>query len=311
MRCSRMLIAFVALAIVVWTAFTEFATPVEALQARTQIVMLGTGSPNPTPDQSGPATAIVVDQQVYLVDAGPGIVRRVEAARLNGMEPFNAGNLNKVFLTHLHSDHTLGLPDLMFSPWVLGRMEAISVYGPPGTKRMTDHLEEAWSEDIYMRLFGLEPQPSTEGYKALTHEIEGSGLIYSDELVQVFAIPVNHGSWPVAYGYKFVTPDRVIVISGDAGPSPALFEACDGCDVLIHEVYSSVGLESRPLEWQRYHRSYHTSTVELAKLAQRSNPDLLVLYHQLLWGVPDNLAGEMKAEGYLGRVVSARDLDVF
>ena len=108
-----------------------------------------------------------------------------------------------------------------------------------------------------------------------------------------------------------MTPDRVIVISGDAGPSPALFEACDGCDVLIHEVYSSVGLESRPPEWQRYHRSYHTSTVELAKLAQRSNPDLLVLYHQLLWGVPDNLAGEMKAGGYLGRVVSARDLDVF
>ncbi len=300
-----------ALAIFVCGSLPGVATPARASQVRTQVVMLGTGSPNPTPDQSGPATAIVVDQQVYLIDAGPGIVRRVEAARLKGIEPLTASSLNKVFLTHLHSDHTLGLPDLMFSPWVLGRTEPISVYGPPGTKRMADYLEEAWSEDIYMRLFGLEPQPSTEGYKASTHEIEGPGLIYSDELVRVFAIPVEHGSWPAAYGYKFETPDRVIVISGDAGPSPALFEACDGCDVLIHEVYSPVGLENRPSEWQRYHRSYHTSSVELAQMAQKSKPELLVLYHQLLWGVPDNLTDEIEASGYFGRVVSARDLDIF
>ncbi len=115
----------------------------------------------------------------------------------------------------------------------------------------------------------------------------------------------------MAYGNKSVTPHRVILISGEAGTSSTPFEHREGRAVLIHEVYSSVGLESRPPEWQRYHRSYHTSTVELAKLAQQSNPDLLVLYHQLLWGVPDNLAGEMKAGGYLGRVVSARDLDVF
>ena len=311
MRCTEMLRVVFALTIFVCGSLLGMAMPAGALQARTQVVMLGTGNPNPTPDQSGPATAIVVDQQVYLIDAGPGIVRRVEAARLKGIEPFNANSLNKVFLTHLHSDHTLGLPDLMFSPWVSGRTESISVYGPPGTKRMTNHLEEAWSEDIYMRLFGLEPRSSTEGYKASTHEIEGPGLIYSDELVRVYAIPVVHGSWPAAYGYKFETPDRVIVISGDAAPSPILFEACDGCDVLIHEVYSPVGLERRPPEWQRYHRSYHTSTVELAEMAQKSNPKLLVLYHQLLWGVPDNLTDEIEASGYFGRVVSARDLDIF
>ena len=127
-----------ALAIFVCGSLLGVATPARALQVRTQVVMLGTGSPNPTPDQSGPATAIVVDQQVYLIDAGPGIVRRVEAARLKGIEPLTASSLNKVFLTHLHSDHTLGLPDLMFSPWVLGRTEPISVYGRPGTKRMAD-----------------------------------------------------------------------------------------------------------------------------------------------------------------------------
>jgi len=311
MRRSRAFVVLIAWTTLACGLFLLAPVHVRALQARTQVVMLGTGNPNPTPEQSGPATAIIVDQRVYLVDAGPGIVRRAEAARLKGVEPLSSSNLNRVFLTHLHSDHTVGLPDLMFSPWVLGRTEPISVYGPPGTKRMTDHLEEAWSEDIYMRLFGLEPQASTEGYKAATHEIEGPGLIYSDELVRVFAIPVQHGSWPSAYGYKFETPDQVIVISGDAGPSPALFEACDRCDVLIHEAYSPVGLESRPPEWQEYHRSYHTSTVELAQMAQNSRPELLVLYHQLLWGVPDNLADEMLAAGYQGRVVSSRDLDVF
>jgi len=311
MRRSEMFLMFCTLSLLVWSQLFLVVKPASGLQGRTQVVMLGTGNPNPTPNQSGPATAIVVDQQVYLIDAGPGVVRRAEGARLKGLESFRAQNLNKVFITHLHSDHTLGLPDLMFSPWVLGRAEPLAVYGPPGTKRMTEHLEEAWSEDIYMRLFGLEPQSSAEGYKAETYEIEEPGLIYSDELVRVFAIPVEHGSWPTAYGYKFETPDKVIVISGDAAPSPAIFEACDHCDVLIHEVYSPVGLESRPPEWQRYHRSYHTSSVELAQLVQQSNPGVLELYHQLLWGVPDNLVDEIAGAGYSGRVVSAQDLDIF
>src|SRR6476646_2251236 len=105
--------------------------------ARTRLVRLGTGTPNDDPDRSGPAVAIVVKGSVYLVDAGPGIVRRAAlAARVDSMPELRATNLRRVFLTHLHSDHTTGLPDLIFSTWVLGRTAPLDVYGPPGTSRM-------------------------------------------------------------------------------------------------------------------------------------------------------------------------------
>jgi ribonuclease BN (tRNA processing enzyme) len=101
------------------------------------------------------------------------------------------------------------------------------------------------------------------------------------------------------------------VVSGDSGPSDALVAACNGCDILVHEVYSTAGLATRPPEWQRYHRIYHTSSAELAALATKARPGLLVLYHQLFWGTADDaLVAEVK-QSYSGKVVSGRDLDVF
>lgn len=277
----------------------------------TRVVILGTGNPNSDPDRWGPAVAVVVGGQAYLVDAGAGVVRRAAAAARIHDLPLTELDLKRVFITHLHSDHTIGLPDLIFSPWVLGRPEPLEVYGPPGLERMTHHLLEAWREDIDMRLFGLEPQPYVDGYSAVIHESRG-GLIYEDENVRVEAIPVAHGSWPYSFGYRFQTADRIIVISGDARPSPALIEACNGCDILVHEVYSSARLPGRPLEWQTYHSSFHTSTDELAEIATAARPDLLLMYHQLFWGDSDeDLERQVRAAGYAGRVVSARDLVVY
>ena len=275
-----------------------------------QLVMLGTGTPNADPERSGPAVAVVVDGRSYLVDAGPGVVRRAAAAMADGNRALGAASLERVFISHLHSDHTLGLPDLMFSPWVLGRRVPLEVYGPPGIGAMTENLEEAWTEDIQMRLFGLEPR-NNRNYRAVTHEIEG-GPVYEDDGVRIEAISVTHGSWPEAFGFRFESSDRVIVISGDAAPSPALVDACDGCDILVHEVYSTERLPTRPSEWQTYHRSFHTSTVELAELARRAQPKLLVLYHQLYWGATDDdLIREIREAGYEGAVVSGRDLGVY
>ncbi len=128
----------------------------------------------------------------------------------------------------------------------------------------------------------------------------------------MFAIQVPHGSWEHAYAYRFEGPDRTIVISGDTSPTEAIVEACDGCDVLVHEVYSAERFATRPPEWQRYHRAFHTSTTELAELARRARPGLLVLYHQLFWGTDDEgLVREIRAAGYAGAVRSGRDLDVF
>lgn len=308
MPAARVLLSILALCPV--AVMSGAPSTVAARAPRSELVMLGTGTPNDDPERSGPAVAVVVDGQVYLVDAGPGVVRRAAVARAKGLAAFSATALSRVFLTHLHSDHTLGLPDLMFSPWVLERKVPLDVYGPRGTADMTAHLEAAWRDDIAVRLYGLEPQ-HTRNYRAVTHEI-APGVVYRDDRVTVRAIPVTHGSWPQAFAYRFDTPDRRFVISGDTVASDAIAAACDGCDVLVHEVYSAERFTTRPAEWQTYHKAFHTSTTELAAVATKARPKLLVLYHQLFWGTTDDgLLREMAAAGYAGRVVSARDVDVY
>ena len=277
--------------------------------AGTKIVLLGTGTPNADPSRSGPSVAIVVDGTTYLVDSGPGIVRRAAAAEAMGVDALGVTELGIVFLTHLHSDHTLGLADLIFSPWVLQREKPLEVYGPPGTTAMVDHLLEAYAEDVRVRIDGLAPVNST-GYKVNTHEIH-PGIAYQNESLKIEAFAVPHGAWRYAYGYRFETPHRTIVISGDTTPTESVVENCTECDVLIHEVYSAHEFMDRPEEWQRYHASAHTSTTELAAIATRAKPGLLILYHQLFWGADArDLLKEIR-EGYPGRVVSGRDLEVY
>ena len=285
------------------------STPSLPAQSKTQVVLLGTGTPNADPDRSGPAVAIVINDTPYVVDCGPGVVRRAAAAERKGVNGLSVAKLRRLFITHLHSDHTVGLADFIFTPAVLERDAALELYGPPGIKAMTSHILKAYAEDINIRLRGLEPS-KPRGYVVNVHEIK-AGVIYRDENVTVTAFPVKHGSWKRAFGFRFETPDRVVVISGDCAPSESVIEACNGCDVLIHEVYSTAGFARRPPEWQRYHSSFHTSSKELAGLATKARPGLLVLYHQLQWGVtPEQLLGEIK-EGYSGAVVSGNDLDVY
>jgi ribonuclease BN (tRNA processing enzyme) len=276
----------------------------------TQLVLLGTGTPNDDPDHSGPAVAVVVGNDVYLVDAGPGIVRRAALAkRQDSLPALAAENLRRVFLTHLHSDHTVGLPDLILSPWVLGRTAPLEIYGPRGTRRMVDLLESAYSEDIGIRLKGGEPSNKT-GYVAMAHDVS-PGIVYRDSNVTVTAFAVSHGKWAQAFGYRFQTRDRSIVVSGDTEPSDAVVRACNGCDVLLHEVYSASRLKTRTPDWQHYHRAYHTSGEELGSVAARARPKVLVLYHQLYWGDTDEgLVREVQAH-FSGRVVSGKDLGIY
>lgn len=284
--------------------------PAVAFAADTpRVVILGTGTPNADPDRSGPAVAVIAGGRAYLVDCGPGVVRRAAAAARRGIPALEADRLGIVFVTHLHSDHTLGLADLIFTPWVLERRTPLEAYGPPGIGAMTRHLLAAYEEDIRVRQQGLEPDKH-EGYRVNAHEIR-EGVIYRDSNVTVTAFAVPHANWKHAFGYRFETHDRVIVVSGDTRPSDAVVRACDGCDVLVHEVYSAERFKKRPPEWQRYHADAHTSTEELAALATRARPRLLVLYHQLLWGATDeDLVREVR-QGYEGAVVSARDLDIY
>ncbi len=281
----------------------------QAHSGATRVVMLGTGTPNADPDRSGPAVAVVVGDRAYLVDCGPGVVRRASAAYRAGVDALAVEKLERVFITHLHSDHTLGYPDLIFTPWVLGRSVPLEAYGPPGLASMTELIRSAYDQDIRMRLDGLEPA-NEHGHKVNVHEIE-SGVVYEDDRVKITAFSVQHGSWCHAFGYRFDTADRSVVISGDTAPCDALIEIAQGCDVLVHEVYSQAGFETRPPQWKRYHAKFHTSTTQLAEIATRVQPGLLVLYHQLYWGsTDDDLVAEVR-RGYDGAVVSAQDLEQY
>ena len=280
--------------------------------ARTQVVMLGTGTPIPTPNRSGPATAIVVNGKAYIVDFGPGVVRRAAEVSKEYGGPINALNVDQLgiaFLTHLHHDHSAGLPDLVYTSWTHGRENAFELYGPPGTAAMASNVAEAWQEDNRYRLYGVEPA-TPSGWKINAHEIE-EGVVYRDERVTVEALKVKHGTWPNAFAYKFTTPDKVIVISGDAAYDPKLEAMATGADILIHEVVSEAALNQRSEFWQNYHRSNHTTSYELAALASRAKPKQLILYHVLVFGLEDETVLQEVKSRYDGTVILAEDLDIY
>lgn len=275
--------------------------------------MLGSGNPNPSPSQSGPSVAIIVNDTPYIVDFGPGLIRKAASMtpRYGGeIKGLDVKNIKRAFLTHLHSDHTIGYPDLILTPWVMGRDEALEVYGPEGLNNMTQHILEAYEEDIRYRLYGYEPA-NNQGWRVNSHEITEEGTIYKDDNIKVEAFPVTHGTWPNAWGFRFTTPDKVIVLSGDSSPTDKIIEYASGADILIHEVYYKKGFDTKNEFWKKYHAINHTSTYELADIANKTNPKLLVLYHILFWGANDeDITNEISSK-YKGKVIVGKDLDIY
>ena len=284
-------------------------------RAPAKVVLLGTGTPAATPDRSGPATAVVVNDTAYLVDFGPGVVRRASAAATaRAISALQPTRLRVAFATHLHSDHTVGYPDLIFSPWTLGRRDPLEVYGPAGLSAMTTHLLEAYRADVETRTNPEGNQRTfPDGYKVNAHEIT-AGPVYKDANVVVTAFATKHAM--ESYGYRFDTPGRSIVISGDTNPTQATIDACRGCDVLIHEVHTAAWLDARPEAggapagtFRRFSEKYHTTTEQLAELARQAKPKLLILYHYNSLS-PEELQADMMKR-YAGHFVIGRDLDVF
>ena len=279
--------------------------------SRTWIVLLGTGTPGSEPDRFGPATAIVAGGTAYLIDAGPGVVRRAAAgAIVTGLPALDVPNLRVVFFTHLHSDHTIGYPDLILSPWVLGRPVPLEAYGPPGLDAMTSALLEAYREDIRVRVEGPERLPR-DLVTVETHEIE-PGLVYEDGVMRVEAFAVPHGTWDHAFGFKLTTDDRTIVISGDTGPFDGLAEIAAGADVLIHEAYGAEGLRLRQPETQFYHGTFHTSAVKVGEIAARAGVGMVVLHHQIhpAGDTPEEMVEQVRIS-FDGEVFYGRDLEVY
>jgi ribonuclease BN (tRNA processing enzyme) len=293
--------------------FALIAGQFGAAQTGSELVVLGTGMPAADPDRFGPAVAVIVNGTAYLVDCGPGVVRRAAAAAQHDHVPaLEASNLKIVFITHLHFDHTLGYPDLILSAWAPRGENPLAAYGPVGLQDMTRHILEAWKKDIEVRTHGL--QKISTPPRVQVHEIQ-PGVVYQDTNVKVTAFLVRHGSWDQAFGYRFDTPDRSIVISGDTSPADSVINACNGCDLLLHEMYDDSmvkAADQHKVPSREYFAAFHTSAQELAKIATKARPKLLVLYHQLGAPVDDGRMLEaLRTAGYKGPAVSAHDLDVY
>ncbi len=204
----------------------------------------------------------------------------------------------------------MGYADLIITPWIAGRDEPLQAFGPRGLKDMTEHILTAYRVDLDNRM-----RERGKKYRmAEAHEIS-PGVVYRDAKVTVTAFAVPHGDLE-AYGYRFQTPDRVIVISGDTSPTDAIVSACNGCDILVHEHYSTASFARVEPRWQQYRLRHHTSTKQLAELAAKARPALLILYHRSNPGGGGNSAPESEVIEemnalYEGRWVSGHDLDVY
>ena len=281
------------------------------LYADTKLLILGSGTPNPDPERSGSAYAIVTNGQSYLVDFGPGVIRRASAFSPSWggeFESMEIQNLNYAFLTHLHSDHSAGLADLILSPWVLEREEPLNLFGPRGLKRMANKITDAYQIDIDYRINGSQPS-NLEGYKTKVTEI-AEGIIYEDKYIAVEAFENNHGDFKNSFGFVFTTKDKKIVISGDTAYSQKVIEKSKEADILVHEVYSEKGFKEKTKDWQIYHKAHHTSAPDVGKIASMSKPKKLVLSHILFWGNSKESIVEEVKSNFDGEVIIAEDLMV-
>tara|TARA_B100000963_G_scaffold348908_1_gene357188 strand:+ start:530 stop:1474 length:945 start_codon:yes stop_codon:yes gene_type:complete len=283
-----------------------------ALFSETKLIVLGSGTPNPDPERYGSGYAVVVNNSAYIIDFGPGIVRRISA-----MSPTWGGdypsmelqNINIAFLTHIHSDHSGALADLILTPWIMGRNEPLRLYGPPGLNAMSKNITEAYIDDIDYRLYGSQPSNKL-GYTTKVTEISKDGLIFKDDNVEVTAFKNAHGDFQNSFGFLFVTKDKKILLSGDTAVSENLKKYGTDLDILVHEVFSSETFINKTKDWQIYHQAHHTSSIDLGIIANELKPKKLVLSHILFWGASEeSLLNDVK-KNFNGDTVIAKDLMV-
>ena len=285
---------------------------ISTASASTKLFILGTGTPNPNPERMGSSYLVLANDEPYLFDYGTGVVRRIAAFSTSWGGKYQAlevENLKYAFLTHIHSDHTLGLADLIITPWIMGRSEPLKIFGPKGAEYMHTNIIKAYQPDIDYRIYGTQPQNST-GYKVIFNELKDK-FVYQDENIKVTAFLNDHGDLQESYGFLIETTDKKILISGDTAMSKNLISYGENLDYLIHEIYSQKGFNNKTPDWQKYHQAHHTGPKEVAEIANLLQPKSLILSHILFWGSSEQEILDEVKTFYSGKIIVAEDGMIF
>jgi ribonuclease Z len=286
--------------------FSAADAPPGGVPAPFRLTLLGTGNPRPSIDRFGPSILVEAQGRRILVDAGRGVTIRLFQA--GGREAL--AGIDTVLLTHLHSDHVVGIPDLWLTGWIFGRAAPLRAYGPPGTAAMMAHLERAFEFDIRTRRDLDEGFPAAGA--ALRAEDVQPGVVVDEEGLRITAFAVDHAPVAPAYGYRIDCGGRSAVFSGDTRVSETLIDRARGADVLVHEVISPEA-ERRlaqvrdPAAIERI-IAHHTTAEEAGRLFARVRPRLAVYSHIVPSPATDHDLIAPTRRAYKGRLLVGRDL---
>lgn len=267
------------------------------------VTLLGTGTPRPDPQRGSQAILIEAGNQKLLFDAGRNVAQRYMEL---GAE---FADLDKVFLTHLHYDHIIGLPDLLLSGWLFQRQSPIRVWGGAGLLEHLTNIEEAYSADITWRNRHSALPLKAAGF--IAHEIKEAGTVYSQDGLEVTVFPVDHSPVEPAFGYRIDYRTRSVVISGDTRYSDTLVAYSKSVDLLIHEFAAvSESLRHANKRLQDVY-DYHTTPEDLLRIVKQTEPRLTVLVHRLIFGLkPDTVLRNLR-DAHSGEIIFGNDMDAF
>ena len=277
------------------------ATPASAQQIR--VTLLGTGNPTPTMDRFGPSILIEAGGRKFLFDAGRGALQRLTQAQIRWQD------IDGVFLTHLHSDHVVGLPDVWLTGWLVsaGRNRPLRVWGPKGTESMTSHLAAAYEFDIRAR---IADHSAPDGVVMLADDIE-DGEVFREGGLTITAFDVDHGSVAPALGYRIDFGGRSVVLSGDTRVSESLARHAEGVDLLVHEVVVPEALVRAGLPPGRVSSivAVHATPEQAGEVFTRTKPRLAVYSHIVPFGNENDIIAPTRRT-YSGPLELGEDLMV-